>query len=355
MSLKNQPLIEKYRQWLPVTATTPVISLGEGNTPLVKATALPELAGVPKLDLYFKLEGSNPTGSFKDRGMTLAISKAVEEGASAVICASTGNTSASAAAFAARAGLRCYVVLPAAHVALGKLAQAILYGACVVPIEGNFDEALNLVRGLAGQFNLTIVNSLNPYRLEGQKTGAFEIVEQLGEAPDYLFIPVGNAGNICAYHRGFKLMHQQSKSAKLPKMCGFEAQGSAAIVRKQVITQPETFATAIRIGNPVSWKEAESAAAESDGAIDCVSDDEIRQAYQLLAQKEGIFCEPASAASLAGLLKHIKLGKVHADSTCVCVLTGNGLKDPDSALKAAAAELTPVPATEQKLKEAMRL
>lgn len=348
-------LIEKYREYLPVSAATPIVSLGEGNTPLVKAAKLARDAGFPKLNIYFKLEGSNPTGSFKDRGMTLAMSKALEEGARAVICASTGNTSASAAAFAARAGLRCYVVLPAAHVALGKLAQAILYGACVVPIEGNFDEALSLVQGLASQFNLTIVNSLNPYRLEGQKTGAFEVIEQLADAPDFLFIPVGNAGNISAYRRGFKLWHQLGKATKAPKMCGFEAEGSAAIVRKTVIKQPETFATAIRIGNPVSWKEAEAAAVDSGGSIDCVTDDEIRHAYKLLAQLEGVFCEPASAASVAGLLKHVKLGKVNEDATCVCVLTGNGLKDPDAALKSAQADLKPVQANEQKLKEAMRL
>jgi threonine synthase len=348
-------LIDKYRQYLPISDATPIFSLGEGSTPLVQAVNLPAALGFPKLKLHCKLEGLNPTGSFKDRGMTLAMSKAVEEGARAVICASTGNTSASAAAFAAKAALRCYVVLPAGHVALGKLAQAILYGATVVPIEGNFDHALDLVRTISAQFNLTVVNSINPYRLEGQKTAAFEVIEQLGNAPDFLCIPVGNAGNISAYWRGFKLWKTEGKADRAPAMCGFEAEGSAAIVRGEPIAEPETFATAIRIGNPASWKEAEQAAQESGGFIDSVTDGEILEAYKLLARSEGIFCEPASAASLAGLIKYLKAGGIAPDSTVVCVLTGNGLKDPDAALKASSVQLKAVEATPEKLKEAMKL
>lgn len=352
---QQEALIEKYRAYLPVNDATPRISLGEGWTPLVEAQNLPKVIGIPSVRIFFKLEGLNPTGSFKDRGMTLAISKAVEEGATAVICASTGNTSASAAAFAAKAGLRCFVLLPAGHVALGKLAQAILYGANVIPIDGNFDDALNLVRAISSQFNLTIVNSINAYRLEGQKTAAFEVIEQLGDAPDFLFIPVGNAGNISAYWRGFKLWKTTGKSTKAPKMCGFEAAGSAAIVRGEVIPNPETFATAIRIGNPASWQEAIRAAEDSGGFIDSVTDDEIREAYKLIAKHEGIFCEPASAASLAGLIKYAKAGTIANGSVVTCVLTGNGLKDPDSALKTSDIELTPVEATTEKLREVMKL
>lgn len=348
-------LIDNYREFLPVTDATPIVSLGEGFTPLVKAKNLPALLGAPDLNLFFKLEGLNPTGSFKDRGMTLAISKAVEEGARAVICASTGNTSASAAAFAAQAGLTCYVVLPAGHVALGKLAQAILYGATIVPIEGNFDHALDLVRTMSADFNLTVVNSINPYRLEGQKTAAFEVIEHLGDAPDYLFIPVGNAGNISAYWRGFKQWHEQKRAGKTPRMCGFEAEGAAAIVAGKPFPNPETVATAIRIGNPASWDEAVQAAKQSDGTIDSVNDAEILSAYETIARHEGIFCEPASAASLAGLIKHIKLGKVDTALTAVCVLTGNGLKDPDSAMKVGALELKPVAAEPERLREAMKL
>jgi threonine synthase len=351
----QEALIQKYREFLPVNDATPTISLGEGWTPLVEAQNLPKIIGAPNCRIFFKLEGLNPTGSFKDRGMTLAISKAVEEGSKAVICASTGNTSASAAAFAAKAGLRCFVLLPAGHVALGKLAQAILYGANVIQINGNFDDALDLVRATAEQFNLTIVNSINPFRLEGQKTAAFEVIEQLGDAPDYLFIPVGNAGNISAYWRGFKLWRTEGRCSKAPKMCGFEAEGSAAIVRGEVISAPETFATAIRIGNPASWKEAERAANDSGGFIDSVTDDEIRAAYKLIAKHEGIFCEPASAASLAGLIKYAGSGISLAGATVTCVLTGNGLKDPDSAMKASDVELTPVEATAERLKEAMKL
>jgi threonine synthase len=349
------PLIERYRQYLPVTGETPIVTLGEGNTPLVQAVNLPRLLGAPSLKLHFKLEGLNPTGSFKDRGMTLAISKAVEAGAKAVICASTGNTSASAAAFATKAGLTCYVVLPAGHVALGKLAQAILYGARVIPIDGNFDRALEIVKELGEQASVTIVNSINPFRLEGQKTGAFEIIEQLGQAPHYLFIPVGNAGNISAYWRGFTLWKRSGKSDRTPHMFGFEAEGAAAIVRGKPVANPETVATAIRIGNPASWQEAEQAARESGGQIDSVTDEEIIAAYKLLAEAEGIFCEPSSAAALAGLVKHLRSGTLPADSTVACVLTGNGLKDPDTPLKVCAADLTALPADTGKLKEVMGL
>jgi threonine synthase len=351
----KEALIQKYRDYLPVNDATPTITLGEGWTPLIKAQNIPAEIGVAKAHIFFKLEGLNPTGSFKDRGMTLAISKAVEEGSTAVICASTGNTSASAAAFAAKAGLRCFVLLPAGKVAMGKLAQAILYGANVIQIDGNFDDALDLVRAVASQFSLTIVNSINAYRLEGQKTAAFEVIEQLGDAPDFLFIPVGNAGNISAYWRGFKIWRTEGRCTKTPKMCGFEAEGSAAIVRGEVIANPETFATAIRIGNPASWKEAERAAEESGGMIDSVTDEEIREAYTLIARTEGIFCEPASAASLAGLIKATKMGMVSDGAVVTCVLTGNGLKDPDSALKSSEIELTPVEANTERLREAMKL
>lgn len=349
------PLIVKYKAHLPITDKTPIISLGEGNTPLMKAENLPKALNAPGLKIYFKLEGLNPTGSFKDRGMTLAISKAVEEGAQAVICASTGNTSASAAAFAAKAGLVCYVLLPSGHVALGKLAQAILYGAQVIPIDGNFDQALHLVREIAAERNITVVNSINPYRLEGQKTAGLEVVEQLGHAPDFLYIPVGNAGNISAYWRGFKLAKEIGTASQTPQMFGFEAEGSAAIVHGKVISSPETIATAIRIGNPASWKEAEGAARDSGGAIGFVTDDQILDAYKLVARTEGIFCEPSSAASLAGLRKNLELGKVPSDATIVCVLTGNGLKDPDTPLKVATADLTAVEPTISRLREVMRV
>ena len=348
-------LIERYKEYLPVTDATPIITLGEGNTPLVKAVNLPKQLGMPGMELYFKIEGSNPTGSFKDRGMTLAISKAVEEGAKAVICASTGNTSASAAAFAAKAGLVCYVLLPSGKVALGKLAQAILYGARVIQIDGNFDQALDLVRAIAEREKVTIVNSINPYRLEGQKTAAFEVVEQLGSAPDYLCIPVGNAGNISAYWRGFKLCKETGRADRLPRMFGFEAEGSAAIVQGKVIAAPETIATAIRIGNPASWKEAEAAANDSNGSIGFVSDPQILDAYQLLARTEGIFCEPSSAASLAGLVKAIGERTIPNKAKVVCVLTGNGLKDPDTAMKISTVDLKPVEPTLAQLKLAMKI
>ncbi len=352
---KKSGLIEKYRQYLPVSASTPVITLGEGNTPLLQSFNIPKMLGCPTLDLFFKLEGLNPTGSFKDRGMTLAISKAVEEGAKAVICASTGNTSASAAAFATKAGLKCYVLLPHGYVALGKLAQAIHYGAQIIPIKGNFDRALELVRELAEHTPVTVVNSINPYRLEGQKTAAFEVVEHLSRQPDYLCIPVGNAGNICAYWRGFKLYRELGITAAAPRMHGFEAEGSAAIVRGEPIKNPETIGTAIRIGNPASWQEAVRAQQESKGKIDSVTDDEILAAYKMLGSAEGIFCEPSSAASLAGLIKHLSDGTIPQNALVTCVLTGNGLKDPDTAQKVTAVDLTPVEADLASLKKVMAL
>lgn len=354
---KSQPsLIERYRAYLPVSDATPIITLGEGNTPLVKAVNLPARLGAPDLQLHFKLEGLNPTGSFKDRGMTLAISKAVEAGAEAVICASTGNTSASAAAFATKAGLRCFVLLPAGHVALGKLVQAIHYGARIIQINGNFDRALELVRAVGEEGKVTIVNSINPFRLEGQKTAALEVVEQLdGRAPDVLAIPVGNAGNISAYWRGFKLARDKKMASTVPHMMGFEAEGSAAIVRGKPIENPETIATAIRIGNPASWQEAVRAAEESSGLIDSVTDAEILEAYSLVGKTEGIFCEPSSAASIAGLIKQLQAGKIKRNATVVCVLTGNGLKDPDTPQKMSTVDLAPVEAELGALREAMAL
>ncbi|MCL2335514.1 MAG: threonine synthase [Endomicrobia bacterium] len=332
MSYKG--LIEKYRKFLPVTDKTPVISLMEGNTPLIPARNLPKKLGL-KGEIYFKYEGMNPTGSFKDRGMTMAVSKAVEEGSKAVICASTGNTSASAAAYAARAGIKCVVLIPEGKIALGKLSQAVMHGAEVLEIDGNFDEALNLVKELSGKYPLTLVNSINPFRIEGQKTAAFEICEALETTPDYQFMPVGNAGNITAYWKGYNELYASDSSFKLPKMMGFQASGSAPIVLGHPVEKPETVATAIRIGNPASWKSAEAARDESGGVIDTVTDEEILEAYRMVAANEGIFCEPASASSLAGLIKYIKKGyfKDKKNIKAVCILTGHGLKDPDNAVK----------------------
>ncbi|MFA5035216.1 MAG: threonine synthase [Candidatus Margulisiibacteriota bacterium] len=322
-------LIEEFRQYLPVTDATPVITLNEGNTPLIKARHLSDLV---RCQVYLKYEGMNPTGSFKDRGMTMAISKAKENNSKAVICASTGNTSASAAAYSARAGLDCIVIIPKGKIALGKLSQAIMHGAKVFEVDGNFDQALDLVREMGEKYPVEIVNSINPYRIEGQKTGAFEICDQLNAVPDYHFIPVGNAGNITAYWKGYKEYFAANKISTLPKMMGFQAEGAAPIVHGHPIEKPETLATAIRIGNPASWKSAVAAAEESGGEINLVTDSEIVAAYQLIAAKEGVFAEPASAASVAGLLKAAKAGKVKEDSIVVCVLTGHGLKDPDNAL-----------------------
>ena len=321
-------LIERYRAYLPVTAKTPALTLGEGDTPLVRASTLERETGIP--EVWLKVEGANPTGSFKDRGMVLAIAKAMEDGAQAVLCASTGNTAASAAAYAARGRLRCVVVLPAGHVALGKLSQAIAFGARVVAVRGSFDDALALSRALATSGEATLVNSVNPHRIEGQKTAAFEICETLGDAPEWLCIPVGNAGNITAYWKGFSEARDAKLARRRPKMYGFQAAGAAPIVNGEVVADPQTIATAIRIGNPASWNGAVRARDESGGAILAVTDDEILDAYQLLARCEGIFCEPASAAAVAGLRKLARSGT--PPQQVVCVLTGNGMKDPDRAM-----------------------
>lgn len=323
-------VIEKYRSHLPVTSSTPVVTLLEGGTPLIPSRSLSRDLN---LKIYFKFEGLNPTGSFKDRGMTMAISKAVEEGAKAVICASTGNTSASAAAYAARAGLKCFVLIPEGKIALGKLVQALMHQAVVIGIKGNFDQALALVRQLSANYPLCLVNSLNPYRIEGQKTAAFEVCDVLGDSPDYLFIPVGNAGNITAYWKGFKEYFEQGVIKKKPCLFGFQAAGAAPLVLGHPVEKPETVATAIRIGKPARGEEALQAARESEGEIDMVTDEEILNAYRLLAGKEGLFVEPASAASVAGLLKKSSQGVIPKGAKVVCVLTGHGLKDPDTALK----------------------
>ncbi|MBS4209293.1 threonine synthase [Bacillus sp. FJAT-50079] len=321
-------LIANYKDYLPVNEETPALTLQEGNTPLVHLSNLSKQLGI---ELYAKIEGANPTGSFKDRGMVMAVAKAVEEGSTSIICASTGNTSAAAAAYAAKAGIRAIIVIPNGKVALGKLAQAKMYGAEIVEIEGNFDEALNMVRKISETSPVTLVNSVNPYRLEGQKTAAFEVCDQLGSAPDILAIPVGNAGNISAYWKGFK-EYNEVKQTGLPKMFGFEAEGAAAIVQGQPIAEPETVATAIRIGNPASWELAENARDESGGKINSVSDAEILEAYKLLASTEGVFAEPASCASIAGVLQQVKEGSIAKGSKVVAVLTGNGLKDPETAM-----------------------
>lgn len=325
-----QGLINKYKEFLPVTESTPVVTLNEGNTPLIKAENLAKKIGI-NAEIYLKFEGCNPTGSFKDRGMTMAVTKAKESGSGAIICASTGNTSASAAAYGAKAGLKTYVLIPDGYIALGKLSQAMMYGAEIIAIQGNFDRALEVVREISDKYPITLVNSVNPYRIEGQKTGAFEICEALGQAPDYHFIPVGNAGNITAYWKGYKEWHELGKIPALPKMMGFEAEGAAAIVKGERIMNPETIATAIRIGNPASWKFAEAARDESNGMINFVTDEEIVKAYKLIASCEGVLAEPASAASVAGLIKF--KDQVKEGSKIVCILTGNGLKDPDNAIK----------------------
>jgi threonine synthase len=323
----------QYKKYLPITRKTPLFTIGEGDTPLVRCDKLAQKYGCK--ELYFKLEGCHPTGSFKDRGMVVAVAKALEAGSKAIICASTGNTSASAAAYAAFCGLECIIVIPGGKIALGKLAQAIVHGAKVIAIDGNFDKALEIVRNLSERNPVTLVNSLNPYRIEGQKTAAFEIIDVLGDAPDYLFLPVGNAGNITAYWKGFKEYYQAGKASKKPKMYGFQAEGAAPIVRGYVIEKPETVATAIRIGNPASWQKAVAARDESGGIIDMVSDEEILSAQRIMATEAGIFGEPASAAPLAGLIKLTKQGDRFSDKVIVCVVTGNGLKDTETALKKA--------------------
>ncbi len=338
----NQGVIERYRAHMPVEDSTCIVTLNEGSTPLIQARRL-SAAVDPSLDVYLKFEGLNPTGSFKDRGMTVAITKAVEEGYEAVICASTGNTSASAAAYAARAGLTCAVLIPEGKIAFGKLSQAMVHGAKVIQIRGNFDEALKLVRAITEKHPIAMVNSVNPYRIDGQKSAAFEIIDDFdGFAPDFHVLPVGNAGNITAYWRGYKEFHGQGKAANLPRMLGFQAEGAAPLVLGKPVEQPDTFATAIRIGNPASWDGAIDARDASGGLIGMVSDDAIREAYILLASTEGVFAEPASCASVAGLAKLAREGyftgaapRQGARVRVVCTLTGHGLKDPDSAIASA--------------------
>lgn len=348
--MKWNGLIEHYKEYLPVTDKTPKLTLNEGNTPLIR---LDRLSEEWEVDLYVKYEGANPTGSFKDRGMVMAVAKAKEEGSEAIICASTGNTSAAAAAYGARAGLRTVIVIPDGKIALGKLAQAMILGAEIFAIKGNFDHALQMVRNISKTEAITLVNSVNPYRLEGQKTAAFEICDVLGDAPDVLAIPVGNAGNISAYWKGFKEYHEK-KGTKLPEMRGFEAEGAAAIVRNQVIEEPETIATAIRIGNPASWDLAVNAAKESNGKIDSVSDEEILEVYKQLTRKEGVFAEPASCASLAGVKKQLEAGEIQKGTRIVAVLTGNGLKDPTTAMEAIDLKPTVIENDEQALIRMLR-
>lgn len=345
-----QGLLKQYKEFLPINEKTPLISLYEGNTPLIKSENISKELGI---ELFFKYEGLNPSGSFKDRGMVMAIAKAIESGSKTIMCASTGNTSASAAAYGARYGLKTIVLIPDGYVAMGKLAQALQYGAKVVAIKGNFDDALNLVKEITETHPITLVNSLNPYRIEGQKTGAFEIVDALGDAPDYLAIPVGNAGNITAYWKGFKEYKNAGKSSKLPKMKGYQAQGASPIVEGHPFDNPETIATAIRIGNPASWKKAEKAKNESHGSIKAVTDEEILKAYKLLSDKEGIFAEPASAASLAGIIQSVKNGDIEKGSKVVAILTGNGLKDPDTCLSIAETPVS-IPATMESVLELIK-
>ncbi len=357
--MQNSGIIERYRKFLPVQKDTRIITLNEGSTPLVHAYNL-SVAIHPKLEIWLKYEGLNPTGSFKDRGMTLAITKAVEDGFEAVLCASTGNTSASAAAYAARAGIKCAVLIPEGEIALGKLSQAMIHGAKVLQIKGNFDEALELVREICDKHPIALVNSVNPYRIEGQKSGAFEIIDDFdGIAPDFQAMPVGNAGNITAYWKGYTEYKEAGKVDNLPRLLGFQAAGAAPIVLGCKVDRPRTFASAIRIGNPASWKQAEAARDESGGVIGMVTDHEIRAAYKKLAETEGIFCEPASAASIAGLIKLADNGYFEAMEPfygdylrVACILTGHGLKDPDSALQAAE-EPTTVQAEEEAILEAI--
>ncbi len=335
-------VLRQYAQYLPVSESTPALTIGEGDTPLVRSRHLEKGLGIGAL--YFNLEGCNPTRSFKDRGMVVAVAKAVEEGHDVILCASTGNTSASAAAYGAAAALRTIVLVPKGNIALGKLSQAIAYGAKVITIRGNFDDALAIARQLADSYPLTLVNSINRYRIEGQKTAAFEIIDALGDAPHMLCIPVGNAGNITAYWKGFREYAEAGKATRRPRMMGFQAEGAAPIVQGHPIADPKTIATAIRIGNPASWRGAEAARDESGGAICAVSDEEIIEAYTLMARQEGIFCEPASAASIAGLRKLVSSGSDLHDQTVVCVITGNGLKDPALAMDLAEGPLEEAPA-----------
>ncbi|WXT99662.1 MAG: Threonine synthase [Catillopecten margaritatus gill symbiont] len=324
-------LINHYKDRLPVDENTKFISLGEGNTPLIRLENIPALLG-KEVDIYMKYEGLNPTGSFKDRGMTMAVTKAVEAGAKAIICASTGNTSAAAAAYAARAGIKAFVLIPEGKIALGKLAQAMIHGAVIIQIKGNFDHAMELVKQVADHAPVSIVNSINPFRLQGQKTAAFEIVEELGDAPDYHCLPVGNAGNISAHWMGYKEYHEDGIAKKKPAMVGYQAAGAAPFTKGAMVDNPETIATAIRIGHPQSWDLAHTVEKESNGWFDAITDEAILAAQKLLTEQEGIFCEPASATSLAGAMIDINNGKIPEGSTVVCTLTGHGLKDPDTAI-----------------------
>lgn len=345
-------LINRYRDRLPVSDDTRLISLGEGNTPLIKLNNIPKMIG-KDVEIYIKYEGLNPTGSFKDRGMTMAVTKAVEEGSKAIICASTGNTSAAAAAYAARAGITAFVLIPDGKIALGKLAQAMMHGAVVIQIKGNFDEGMQLVKDVAKEAPVTIVNSINPYRLQGQKTAAFEIMEELGGAPDYHCLPVGNAGNISAHWMGYSEYHEQGIVNNRPKMVGYQADGAAPFMRGEMVDNPETVATAIRIGHPQSWDKAWKVKEESDGWFDECSDELILAAQKMLAENEGIFCEPASATSVAGALRDIESGKIPEGSKVVCTLTGHGLKDPDTAIKQSTSPMVTVEANLASVKDAI--
>ena len=374
LTVRYTGLIEKYRKYLPISESTQIISLGEGNTPLIQLQNIPAALGLDT-KLYVKFEGLNPTGSFKDRGMCMAVTKAVEEGSKAIICASTGNTSAAAAAYAARAGITAFVLIPDGKIAMGKLAQAMMHGAVVIQIQGNFDDGMRLVKEVAEHAPVTIVNSINPYRLQGQKTAAFEIVEELGDAPDFHCLPVGNAGNITAHWIGYCELttdpgehatnacafcegesgcaYGQGKSGKRPQMVGYQAAGSAPFMRGEMVDNPETIATAIRIGHPQSWDKAWKVMEESKGWFDECTDEEILSAQKLLAEKEGVFCEPASATSVAGALRDLQSGKIPAGSSVVCTLTGHGLKDPDTAIKQSTSPVITVPATLDAVREAI--
>jgi threonine synthase len=345
-------LIDRYRDRLPVHDDTRIISLGEGNTPLIRLHNIPK-ALEKDVDIYIKYEGLNPTGSFKDRGMAMAVTKAVEEGAKAIICASTGNTSAAAAAYAARAGIQAFVLIPEGKIAMGKLAQALMHGAVVIQIKGNFDEGMQLVKEVALEAPVTIVNSINPYRLQGQKTAAFEVLEELGRAPDYHCIPVGNAGNISAHWMGYSEYFEQGIVNNRPKMIGYQAEGAAPFTKGDMVDDPETVATAIRIGHPQSWDKAWKVKEESEGWYDSRTDDQILAAQKMLAEKEGIFCEPASATSLAGAIQDLNDGKIPEGSTIVCTLTGHGLKDPDIAIKQSTAPVVTVAAELASVKDAI--
>ena len=345
-------LIENYRDRLPVHDDTRIISLGEGNTPLIRLSNIPRLIG-KDVDIYVKYEGLNPTGSFKDRGMTMAVTKAVEEGSKAIICASTGNTSAAAAAYAARAGITAFVLIPEGKIAMGKLAQAMMHGSVVIQIKGNFDDGMRLVKEVAEEAPVTIVNSINPYRLQGQKTAAFEICEELGTAPDYHCLPVGNAGNITAHWMGYSEYAENGIVNNRPVMVGYQAAGAAPFIKGEMVDDPDTVATAIRIGHPQSWDKAWVVQKESGGWFDKCEDEEILAAQKLLAENEGVFCEPASAASLAGALRDIKDNKIPEGSRIVCTLTGHGLKDPDTAIKQSTSPLIQVKADLAEVKKAI--